>query len=336
MAGLIAPTSASKAVADEHVSTPRGLGIRLVDVPVASAENPRALVYIIDHVQPGSEVERRVQVVNGTRRPAEVSLYAAAADIKGGNFVGAEGRTQNELSSWTEVTPASVHLSPGGRTFAKVDIDIPSDAPPGEQYATVWAQVTAPPGDSGGVRQVSRVGVRVYLSVGPGGEPASDFAIRSFTAARDDKGAPVVQLMVDNTGGRALDLTGELTLSDGPGGLSAGPFDLSVGITLGVGRAEPVTVTLPRALPDGPWRARATLRSGLLERSAAGTLTFPEAGTAEAVPAEAEGQAPSWLLGGIAAGALLALLAALTWYLNRRRGRRSHEAAIPPVSGSGP
>lgn len=179
--------------------------------------DPRAGVYVIDHVKPGSEVERRVQVVNGTPDAADVSLYAAAAaETQGGSFVGAEGRTQNELSSWTTVTPTSAELGPGERTFADVAIEIPADASSGERYATVWAEVTTPPDTAGGITQVSRVGVRVYLSVGPGGEPASDITIRSFTAERDAAGTPVVQLTVRNTGGRALDLTGELTLSDGP------------------------------------------------------------------------------------------------------------------------
>jgi hypothetical protein len=335
VAGAIAPaTGVSTALADEHAPPP-GLGIRLVDVPVAAADNPRARVYIIDHVKPGSEVERRVQVVNNTPDAAEISIYAAAADIEGGSFIGAEGRTQNELSSWTSVTPGSAQLEQGGRTFADVTITIPPDASPGERYATVWAEVTTPPDTAGGITQVSRVGVRIYLSVGPGGEPASDFVIRSFTAERDATGAPVVQLMVHNTGGRALDLAGDLSLSDGPGGLSAGPFELSLPTTLGIDQTEPVTVALAQELPDGPWRAEATLRSGLLERSAHATLTFPSApGAAAPVTAESDGGMP-WLLLSLGAAVLLLLLAALLWLLWRRRSsaeRRRAAAASPEAA----
>lgn len=44
----------------------------------------------------------------------------------------------------------------------------------------VWAE-TASTG-SGNVRRVDRVGIRVYLDVGPGGEAPSDFAIGPGTA----------------------------------------------------------------------------------------------------------------------------------------------------------
>ncbi|MBW3590879.1 MAG: hypothetical protein KY393_03355, partial [Actinobacteria bacterium] len=56
---------------------------------------------------------------------------------------------------------------------------------------------------------------------------------------------------VRNTGGRALDLTGELTLTDGPGGLSGGPFPAELGTTLPVDGAAAVTVVLDEQLPDG-------------------------------------------------------------------------------------
>jgi hypothetical protein len=48
-----------------------------------------------------------------------------------------------------------------------------------------------------------------------------------------------------------------------PGGLSAGPFPADLGTTLAIGAAEPITITLDRQLPDGPWDALVTLRSGL-------------------------------------------------------------------------
>ena len=334
VAGALAPaTAASSALPDEQ-EPPPGLGIRLVDVPVATADDPRALVYIIDHVAPGSEVERRIQVVNGTSDAADVSIYPAAAEVEDGSFVGAEGRTPNELSSWTTVAPQAARLQVGGSTFADVTIRIPDDASAGERYATVWAVVTTPPDAAGGITNVSRVGVRIYLSVGPGGEPASNFVIRSFTASRDDSGAPEVELMVRNTGGRALDLVGELSLSDGPGGLSAGPFDLTLPTTLGIGETAPVTVELAQELPNGPWRADATLRSGLLERSAHATLTFPDQAGA-AAPVAAEDGWPSWLLLSLGALVLLLLIAALLWSLWRRR-RRSDEREEKPVTAAEP
>lgn len=326
LAGVLAPASSASATPAQEPDKPRhaGIGIRLVDVPVARADDPRALAYIIDHVAPGDVIERRVEVSNGTKSSARISVYAAAADIADGDFIGAEGRTQNELSSWTSVTPTEPVLAAKTRKFIDVTIKVPADAPPGEQYAVVWAETTTPPKDGVGVTQVSRVGIRIYLSVGPGGEPASDFEIKSLTPGRADDGTPFVQATVRNTGGRALDLRGKLRLTDGPGGLSAGPFPAKLGATLGPGQTEPVTIPLDEELPDGPWKARITLESGLLERTAAATITFPEAGVGKPVAAESVGGFPWWW---VAAGlALLLLLILLAAYLRRRRSSDDREA----------
>ena len=92
--------------------------------------------------------------------------------------------------------------------------------------------------------------------------------------ARDRRG-PRGPRTVHSTGGRALDMNGTLQLLAGPGGLSAGPFLAILGSTLAVGDTEPVTIALDKQVPAGPWEASIALRSGLVDRSARATLTFP-------------------------------------------------------------
>ena len=46
-------------------------------------------------------------------------------------------------------------------------------------------------------------------------------------------------------------MTGTLTLTGGPGGLTAGPFPVALGTTLAPGDSAPVTATLDQQLPDG-------------------------------------------------------------------------------------
>jgi hypothetical protein len=165
------------------------------------------------------------------------------------------------------------------------------------------------------------VGIRLYLSVGPGGPPAANFTIESLTAKRSPDGRPMVLATVHNTGGRALDMNGTLQLLDGPGGLSAGPFPATLGITLAIGDTEPVSIALDKRLPAGPWDARITLHSGLLERSAQAAITFPDAGAAP--PVNTTSTRPGWLYPAIAALVVLALgIAALFVALRRRRSRR--------------
>lgn len=286
-----------------------GLGIRLVDIPTATADDPRARSYIIDFLKPGTVIDRRIQVTNGTRNPAQVSIYSAAATISNGSFIGAPSHTPNDVSTWTTTSRRRLSLAPHAATFMHVTIRVPPNAAAGERYAVVWAQVTTPPSSNGGPTQVSRVGIRIYLSIGPGGTPASDFAIVSLTTARDTNDAPVVQASIRNTGGRALDLTGTLNLSKGPGGLSAGPFPIGLGTTLGIGQTEPVTVTLNKQLPNGPWLATITVRSGLTQRTAHASITFPSRpGVGKTVAARSTTGVPRWAIAAVIAAVLIALL----------------------------
>jgi hypothetical protein len=269
---------------------------------------------------PGAVIHRRILVTNTTASPAHVVLYSAAADIAHGAFLGADGHTVDELSSWTSVQPGTVTVPVDGQAIAMVSLTIPRDASPGERYGVVWAQVTSAARPGGGVLQVSRVGIRMYVSVGPGGAPAADFAIASLTAERTGDGRPTVVATVRNTGGRALDMSGDLRLSGGPGGLGAGPFPATLGTTLAIGDTEPVTVTLDRQLPAGPWNAVVTLRSALVEHRADATLTFPATGAARPVaitPAHHRWLVP--LAIGLAGFCLLALAVGSAIVRRRRR-----------------
>lgn len=295
-----------------------GIGLRLVEAPVAAKDDPRARIYIVDHLAPGAVIQRRVEVSNTTVADEDIVLYAAAASIHDGTFVGAAGRAPNDLSSWTSVSPASTRVTAGGTQAAMVTISVPADAAPGEQYGVIWAEARSTPDGGGGVTQVSRVGIRLYVSVGPGGAPAADFSIDALTAERSADREPVVSATVRNTGGRALDMKGSLILTNGPGGLTAGPFPAELGSTLAVGDTQAVRITLDERLPDGPWDAVVTLESGLTERSASASITFPASGSAASVLI-APSQGQPWPLILVSAG-IAVLLAVVGWVL--QRGRR--------------
>jgi hypothetical protein len=306
-----------------HGQEREGLTIGLTEVPASRQDDPRALAYIIDHVRGAATFERSFEVSNDTDEPVEVDLYATAAAIRDGSFLLSDGRGANHLTSWMRVEPAHVSLPPRTATAGTVTFDVPADAEEGEHYAAVMAEVApdARPGQAIAVGR--RVGIRVYLSVGDGAEPASDFEIDTLRPGRDDDGRPVVTASVRNTGGRALDMRGELHLSDGPGGTRAGPFPASLGTTLAPGDTERVTVALDDDLPDGPWVARLTLVSGTLERTVEATITFPsEAGT-NADPVEADPvEGKRRILIPLAAALLAMVLAALALHARRVRKRR--------------
>ena len=159
---------------------------------------------------------------------------------------------------------------------------MPRGAPPGEQYGVIWAEHDTK--GSGNVALVSRVGIRLYLSIGPGGAPASNFTLGVPTARRAANGSPVVSLPIDNTGGRALDLHGTLALAGGPGGLQDGPFPAATVVTIAPGQSNHETFVLSRALPTGPWQGKFTVVSGLLTKTETVTAAIARGARGAAPP----------------------------------------------------
>jgi hypothetical protein len=264
-----------------------GLGIGLLEVPRATLKDPRANSYIVDAVKPGADFTRKIQVCNGTKAPLPVQLYPDSATIADGHFILATGRGTSDLTTWMTVSPASVVVPVGKAVVATVRITVPVDATAGERYGGIVAEAPPVPG-SGGVAVGGRVGIRVYLDVSAGGAAKSDFSVDSLQAVRDKDGTPAVLAKVHNTGARALDMRGKLQLTNGPGGLSAGPFDAQLGTTLKPGDTVPVVVPLDKAISGGPWTATIDMKSGLLERKAEAKVTFPDEAGAESPAVEAK------------------------------------------------
>jgi hypothetical protein len=273
LAGIIVP--ASSAVAAAPAKSVGGIGVRLVATPGGSRVGPLARSYIVERVAPGTNLRRRVVISNTTRSTVVVAVYPAAASLHRGAFVFGAGHSPNELTGWTSVSRDVLRLAPGTATYETVTIHVPRNASSGERYGVIWAAVSSPAPAGGGVTVVNRVGVRMYLSIGAGGAPSSNFAVGPPTAERSATGEPIVVATVRNSGKRTLDIRGTLTLSSGPGGLRAGPFPVTLGAPLGPSASEPATVRLDGRLPRGPWRAKLRLTSGPLQRTATATITFP-------------------------------------------------------------
>ncbi|KLL11381.1 peptidase [Protofrankia coriariae] len=327
VAGMLIPaTSALTAPARAADSQPGSIGIRLLDAPTNERDNPRARIYIVDYLPLGAVIHRHIEVTNKSGSEARLTVYPGAASVENGTFNIAAGRTPNDLTTWISLDPGTLVLPPGASAPVTATITVPRDASPGERYAGIWAETTAPASQDKGVVEVNRVGIRVYLAVGPGGPPAPNFTIDSLTPKRLSDGRPALTAQVHNTGGRALDMSGELTLTEGPGGLNTRPFPAKLGTTLAPGQTEPVTVVLDSQLPDGPWKARIHLKSGLTEQSAQATVTFPRRPGA-AVPVKTTSTASrNYLIGAIDIAVLL--LAPLGFTILRRNRRASRTRTI--------
>ncbi|MBT2586336.1 hypothetical protein [Arthrobacter sp. ISL-95] len=206
-----------------------------------------------------------------------------------------------------------------------VTIAVPADAAPGESYAIVWAEVSTSGGD--GVKLVNRAGIRIYLDVRGSNPAVSSFTVDSMTAARDAEGKPTVLAQVHNTGGRAIDLKGTLSLTSVSGSLTAGPYTAKLGTTVAPGKSGAVTVGPNDALADGPWTAVLELTSGRLKGSTQAEITFPsKTGTAPPAPTHTTGEDNNWPVPGLILGSLgVLLLLAAGIIIFRAAKKRRHQ-----------
>jgi len=325
---VIALTFAPPIAASANVGStndPGSVGIRLLDIPADAANDPRARLYIVDSLLPGTTISRRIEVSNTTAGTLRVDAFAAAATIENGSFVGEAGRKANALSSWTTLSQGTLQVKSHSANVDTVTIAIPTDAAPGEKYAIVWAQVST--AGNGGVRLVNRVGIRIYLDVRGNNPPASSFTVDSMTAERGPGGKPIVLAEVHNTGGRAIDLTGTLRLTSVSGSLTAGPYRARLGTTVAPGQSEPITIEPGDDLANGPWTAVLKLQSGLLTESSQAVIKFPaKPGARAACPAHPIADNLGILV--IALSIVVILVAAgiaILWTRRRKRSRTSQQ-----------
>jgi hypothetical protein len=286
LAAVIAGSIVASAAATPLTPTsPGGLGVRLLAPPGGGFASPLSHTYIVDALAPGKRIRRRIEVMNSTRQSMRVAVYPAAASLRRGLFTFAGGHLRNDLAGWTRVDVPLLILRPGASTVVALTIDVPTTAAPGEHHAVVWAELAATVNNR--VRLVNRVGIRLYVTVGRGGDAPANFAIGRLRSGRSGAGDPFLAATVVNSGARTLLLGGDLTLSKGPGGSTAGPFPAALDVALSPGGSAEMRVRLDRRLPRGPWLARLRLRSGQLERRVVATVLFPREGRVPVVAAGA-------------------------------------------------
>jgi uncharacterized membrane protein len=291
----------------------------LLQAPVSARNDPRARVYIIDHLNPGVTIQRAIAVSNTTSSPQQVSLYAGGAQVVNDAFIPGP---DNALVGWTSVRPSSVELQPGTSQTAEVTIAVPPTATAGESYAVVWAQVSTP---GNGITEVNRVGIRIYLDVGPGGNPPTTFALGPLSVARSSGGRLVISSSVDNTGQRAIDGSGTLSLRYVSGPVTAGPYPLDRNPTILPHSTGAISVTVPSQLPPGDWQASLTVTADTVTHTETGTVAIGQ-GVAAISSARSAGSDAPYLIGGAAAVVVLAAAGGATMYHRRHRRRPARHA----------
>lgn len=292
---LVAVALALGAVAPAGAGPPKGsVGVRLLDAPVDRADDPRAKLYIVDFLAPGATISRRIEVSNGTDAEQLIKLYPGVAKLDQGNFIALPKKKTSDLVTWTTVDPTEVTIPAGESAIATVTIAVPPTASAGERYGAVWAEL--PPNTSNGVTEVNRVGIRMYIAVGEGGEPATDFTIGKLKAGHDNAGNQAVGAPIVNTGGRAIDVTGQLQLTKGV--TTVGPLPAST-VTLAPGQSGLLTVAIRPATTRGPWNAQLDAASGQIEHTAKGRVKLLRPAKKVGEPPQ---RGPDWIPAGVRSG----------------------------------
>jgi hypothetical protein len=294
---------------------PGSVGIKLLDAPVERADDPRAKLYIVDHVAPGTTIQRRLQVNNSLDEPTTVDLYPGAVTLLEGRFHAEPKQVTTELTEWTTVDPTEVTIEPGESAIATVTIVVPPEASVGERYGAIWAELP-PTTSKDGVTAVNRVGIRIYLDVGLGGEPPSDFTIGKLSSGLDPDGRQLVTAPITNTGGRAIDVSGELNLSARV--TQVGPFRSST-VTLAPGQEGVLVVPIRPATTRGPWNARLDAASGTITESREDRIRLPKPKKKVGKPAgDASGD---WVPTALVVGAVAAVPIGAGLWMFRARSR---------------
>jgi hypothetical protein len=334
--------------------SPGTISMGLRGGPQEPRNDPRAQRYIVDHLSAGATTTRRLEVSNNTDSPQRIEVYPGPAALQDGSFLPAAPGHTSALSQWIRVDRPLVHLQPGESTEVVATISVPAGAPDAERYAVIWASHTsaAPDGNATGpgsgsvgsagsstgslgsagsssgssgshevsIDQISRVGVRVYLSTGAGDAPGSGFEIVDLRPVWAAAGVAALLATVSNTGRRAVDVAGTLDLTDGPGGLSTPPIAAEP-VTIAPGETAEVRFPLAAdmSIPAGEWNATVDLASGTEKQTRAQDVTVPAAddGTAPDESTSATSASARPLGAGMALVALVAVL--FLWFLVHRR-----------------
>src|SRR6266542_5583489 len=124
-AGTLVPAVSAFAQTQTPPPSSGSIGVRLLEAPVSRANDPRARIYIVDHLSQGTTISRRMEVQNATSETQTVKLYSGAATVNNGNFVTAAGSGGDDVAEWTSVDPGQVTIAPGQSAQAVVTIVVP-------------------------------------------------------------------------------------------------------------------------------------------------------------------------------------------------------------------
>lgn len=132
--------------------------------------------------EPGQVIEEVVSIDNGATVPRQidVTVQSFAASGEAGQAALLEEEGPYSLAAWTEVSPTSVVIPPGGRQEFNIKVTVPENPPPGGRFGAVVFGPTSIESDAN-VKVLSRISTLVLLRVP--GEADETASIESVTTS---------------------------------------------------------------------------------------------------------------------------------------------------------
>ena len=138
---LLALSPAAHAAPRRAEAGSSGIGIQLLEGPVSKKDDPRASRYIVDHLHPGTTINRKIEIWNKSSARNRIDVYSGAATLAQEAFVFGEGSAGNELTSWFSFDRDRLDLAARAKAVIALTITVPPGASTGERYGLVWASV---------------------------------------------------------------------------------------------------------------------------------------------------------------------------------------------------
>jgi hypothetical protein len=207
---------------------------------------------------PGQSTTDSITVDNRSNTPQDVLLYGvdAAPNGDGGFGMMPQSARPIDVGNWIRLSTPRVHLNAQTQQTVPFRLTIPTHPSVGPHYGGIIVQ-PAPPsaavlGDVG-IHVVSRLGVRLYLTVPGHSRPKLE-----LTSFRKLPNYPKLTLATSlhNSGNTLLAPSGELRLSS--------PLQPTIRVRFNAGRSlapsQQIQVLLPSSLPTGGLPRRYTAR----------------------------------------------------------------------------
>ena len=149
-------------------------GVSVVPVPSSPHMSGKGQRLDFGQLRPGQTARDEVLVRNIGDAAASVYLYAADATtaLGGGLAFGLRTDPRTTVGRWMTLSRSQLSVPPHGTVTVALTVTLPTSLQGGEYAGGVVAEQLSPPPSGGGVAQVYRFAMPVYLTV-PGGVPGS-------------------------------------------------------------------------------------------------------------------------------------------------------------------